>query len=53
LIDDRQQMLAAHADRLGHLALLGLEPAGRQEIGHTDDRVHRRPDFVTHIGQEV
>jgi hypothetical protein len=38
---------------LGHLALLGLEPAGRQEIGHTDDRVHRRPDFVTHIGQEV
>src|SRR6516162_5949381 len=46
-------MLAAHADRLGHLALLGLEPAGRQEIGHTDDRVHRRPDFVTHIGQEV
>src|SRR6516165_9724256 len=46
-------MLAAHADRLGYLTLLGLKSAGRQEIGHTDDRVHRRPDFVTHIGQEV
>jgi hypothetical protein len=31
----------------GHLALPGLELAGRQEIGHADERVHWRPDFVT------
>ena len=24
----------------------------RQQLGHADDAVHRRADFVTHVGQE-
>ncbi len=46
-------MLTAHADGLGHLALLRIELGGGQEIGHPDDRVHRRSDLVAHVGQEV
>src|SRR3989442_8267782 len=53
LVDDRQQVLAAHPDRLGHLALLLVEAGVGHEVRHADDRVHRRPDLMAHVGQKV
>ena len=35
------------------LPLFGRELGVQHEIGHPDDAVHRRPNLVTHIGQEL
>ena len=34
------------------LALLGIERSVEEEIGHTDDAVHRSADFVAHRGEK-
>ena len=33
--------------------LFGRELGVQHEIGHPDDAVHRRPDLVTHVRQEL
>ena len=40
------------ADRLGEVALLGVERRVEQQAGHADDGVHRRADLVAHVRQE-
>ena len=35
------------------LALFGREVGVQHEIGHADDAVHRRPDLVAHVGEEL
>ena len=40
-------------DRLQIVALLGCQRCAERELGHADDAVHRRPDLVTHVGQEL
>src|SRR3989442_2150669 len=53
LVDDRQQVLAAHPDRLGHLALLLVEAGVGHEVRHAADRVHRRPELMAPVGPKV
>ena len=52
VVDDRQQRVAAGADDLGELALLGAELGVEQQAAHADDAVHGRADLVAHGGQE-
>ena len=52
VVDHVQQRVAARADDLGELALLGRQLGTEQEAGHADHRVHRRPDLVAHRGEE-
>ena len=40
------------ADRVGVVALLGVELRVEQQAAHADDRVHRRADLVAHRGEE-
>jgi hypothetical protein len=53
VVDDRHERLAAAADRIGHLALGGVEGCVEEEGGHPDDTVHRSPDLVTHRREEI
>ena len=53
VVDQREQRLAAAADRSQVFALLGSERRAGEELGHADDRVHRRADLVAHVGQEL
>ncbi len=52
LTDDGQQRVGALPDCLRIVALLGREIGAEQQAGHADDGVHRRADFVAHVGQE-
>ena len=52
VVDDGEQGFAAGIDRL-HVAVLLVGQRGfQQQAGHGDDAVHRRADFVAHVGQE-
>ena len=35
------------------IALLYRQFGAQCKMRHADDGVHRRPDFVTHVGQEI
>ena len=35
------------------LALLGVEVGIERQLGHAEDAVHGRADFVAHVGQEI
>ncbi len=53
VIDDGQQRLAGIADH-GQVVPLGIRQRRvEHEFGHADDGVHRRADFMTHVGQEI
>ena len=40
-------------DRLDVVALLGGQRGVEQQLGHAEDAVHRRADFMAHVGQEL
>ncbi len=40
-------------DHVEVLALLGVQVGVERQLGHADDAVHRRADFVAHVGQEL
>ena len=52
VVDDAKQVLAGTLDLLHVVALARRELGLQREMGKADDRVHRRPDLVAHIGQE-
>ena len=52
LVDDGEQAVAALPDRLGEHRLLLGQVGVEQQAGHADHAVHRRADFVAHVGQE-
>ena len=52
VVDDDEERFAADADGAGELALLVRQVGHEQEVGHADDAVHRRADFVAHVGEE-
>ena len=52
VVDDGQERIAAVADRFDQLALFGGQFRFQQQAGHGDDAVHRRADFVAHVGQK-
>ena len=53
VIDDREQGFGAAADGFGKVALFGSEMGLQQQIGHADDAIHGRADFVAHHGQKL
>ena len=53
VIDEVEERLAARADHVHQLFLLGLQAELNEETGRTDDAVHRGANFVTHVGEEV
>ena len=46
-------MLAGRADLLEVLALPRVDLGLQQQVGHADHGVHRRPDLVAHVGEEI
>ena len=52
VVDDRQQMLGGGGDLVQLVGLFGRRSGAAHEVGETDDGVHRRADFVAHVGQE-
>ena len=53
VIDDGEQRIAGFAHDLRVVALLLIELRPEQQVGHAENRVHRRADLVTHIGKEL
>ncbi|MCX7161600.1 MAG: hypothetical protein NT083_00925 [Rhodocyclales bacterium] len=53
VVDDAQQMLARELDLLDVFALVGRHCGHQHQVRHADDAVHRRADFVAHVGEEV
>ena len=53
VVDDREQALAAAADRVDAGALVPGERRLQQERGHPDHPVHRGADLVAHVGEEL
>ena len=52
VIDDSQQVVAAGADGGDELQLLFAQRGVQEQACHAHHCVHRRADFVAHIGQE-
>ena len=53
VVEDREQRLRRRLDRRQAIALLGRQLAVQRQLGHAEDAVHRRPDFVAHVGEEL
>ena len=53
VVDQRQQRLARVLDRAQVVALLRGERRAERQLRHADDGVHRRPDLVAHVGEEL
>ena len=52
VVDDAEQVLGGAADLV---ELFGLRPVGgtaAQDVGEADDGIHRRANFMAHVGQE-
>ncbi len=52
VVDDTEQMLRGSADLAQLLALFGLQCGILQQVGQTNDRIHRRADLMAHIRQK-
>ncbi len=52
IVDERQQRFGGIADRRDVLALFAIELRFERQSREADDRVHRRADFVAHVGEE-
>jgi hypothetical protein len=53
VVDQGEQRVGAGADRLGVFALDRAELEVEEQAGHADHAVHRRADFVAHVGEEL
>ncbi len=56
VIDEFQQVLSALADIVDLLGLLAVElPVGvlEQQVRQGEDRIHRRSEFMAHVGEEA
>jgi hypothetical protein len=53
VVDDGQQRIGGRLHDSQVLPLFGRELRVEHEIGHPDDTIHRRPDLMTHICQEL
>ncbi|MEZ4453347.1 MAG: hypothetical protein R3B09_28040, partial [Nannocystaceae bacterium] len=53
VVEEAEERLAAGPHQLGERALLRVEVGLEEEPGHADHRVHRRPDLVAHVGEEL
>ncbi len=53
VVDDGEQARGAVADRFRMVALHPIQIGVEQQLRHADHAVHRRPDLVAHVGQEL
>ena len=53
IIQDRQQSVRTGANGFGKLTLLRGKIAIEQEAGHANDTVHRRPNLMAHVREEL
>ena len=53
VIDDQHQRLGALFHRVEILTLVRLEIGVEREFGHADDAVHRRPNLMRHVREEL
>ena len=53
VIDERQKRAAAGLDDLGVSELLFAETGIEEQLQYADDAIHRRADFMAHVGQEA
>ena len=53
VVDHRQEVTGRTVDLAQSFGLLGPWLAAAQQMRETDDGVHRRADFVAHVGQET
>ena len=53
VVDDVQQGLAGLVDHLEEFRLPLLDSTAQQQLGHPDDGVQRRADFVAHVRHEI
>ena len=53
IVEDVEQRTAGAVDLVDHFAHRRVEFLPVEQIGEAEDRVHRRPDFVAHVGQEL
>ena len=53
VVDHGEQTVRARPDRLDELQLLRIQARLEQESGHPDDAVHRRPNLMAHVREEL
>ena len=53
VVDDLQQGIGRCLHHAQVLALLAAQLGVERQLRHADDAVHRRPDFVAHVGEEL
>ena len=53
VVDDSQQRVARFAHGQQVLALRIGQRRVEHQFGHAEDRIHRRPNLVAHVGQEI
>jgi hypothetical protein len=53
VVDEGQQRLARLLHRAEVLQLFAGERRPERQLGHADDRVHRRANLVAHVGEEL
>ncbi len=53
VVQQTQQVLRRVLDFLEVIDLSMVELGPGEQVAHADDGIHRRPDFVAHVGQEV
>ena len=52
IVDDGEEVAAALYNRFAVLALLFGKGGAQQQVAHAHDAVHRRADFMAHVGEE-
>ena len=53
VVDQRQQRVRGKLHRVEVLLLLGRQRRAQRQLGHPDDPVQRRPEFVAHVREEL
>ncbi len=53
VVEDRQQRFSRRSNGRQTLDLIGRQLGIERQLRHPDDPVHRRPDFVAHVREEL
>ena len=53
VVDQAEQCFRAALDGFGVVVLLAVEIGVQQQAGHADHTVHRRADFMAHVGEKI
>ena len=53
VVDDAEQGLCRRVNLVDVVVLARVQSAAQRQIGHAQNGVHRRADFVAHVGQET